>query len=116
MPCQPISNNLSLPSAIQIDKATFVDSVRTSTIRCNQVILGTNATPLLASTPVVQGADASFGTVNMAVATTAFSSDNGVAGLTSNTLYFTVEGTVARLYFNQTGSAVLRATINLGTF
>ena len=88
------------------------------TIKINAMGVGAptgSADQLTASN--VQANNASFtGSVHFAVATAAFSSNNAVALLTSNHMYFTVEGTVARIYFNQTGTAVYRATINLATF
>lgn len=109
-----LTGNIILPSSIDIDQASFQVSVDTSTVRCDVVVCGSLAR--IGSAGNIEAGNCSFGTVNFAVATTAFSSNNAVAGLSSNHLYFTVEGTVARIYFNQTGTAVFRATINLATF
>lgn len=40
MPSFPITNLISLPSAIQIDKATFVDSITTGTVTCARILVG----------------------------------------------------------------------------
>ena len=113
-----LSNLVALSTSIQVDQL----SVTTLVVLGSQSVAGVSqfsaasfSGAVVASN--VAAVNGSFsGSVNFAVATTAFSSDNAVALLASNRMYFTVEGTVARIYFNQTGTAVFRATINLGTF
>ena len=56
------------------------------------------------------------GIAQLAVGTVALSSDNAVALLPSNSVRMVAVGSVLQFYFNQTGTAVFRATLNLGTF
>ena len=140
MPSFPITNLISLPSAIQIDSATFVNnltvqgslvvtgviqmsaaSVNRMVIVSNIVAAGASFTGALTLGTAVNATYSIVtpgGTrVRLGVSTSALSSDLSTIGdLGSNSITFVAAGTVLQVYFNQTGSVVLRGVVNLATF
>lgn len=117
MPEQTITSNISLPSAIQIDTATFLGALVTSSLR----VTGSIGAASFGSNITVTGAGsfrvATPGIVTLAVGTVALSSDLSTqADLPSNSIRFVAVGTVLQVYFNQTASVILRGVVNLGTF
>ena len=112
-PMVPASGSVALGSSI-VDLAVTNASIVSLVVTGSHSVAGVSQFSAASFSGNVRVATPAV--VDLAVGTAALSSDNAVALLPSNSVRMVAVGTVLQFYFNQTGTAVYRATLNLGTF